>query len=324
MTMDILLLLAGLALIIYGANILVDGASKIARRAGISEFVIGLTIVGFGTSCPEFVVSLQGAIMGSSDVAIGNVIGSVVFNSLFILAITALLAPIAVTDENRRRDIPAILTITLFVILAGMSHTLLGIGESDTLSRWEGAILLCLFAAYLYLCFRQGGKESSAAAASDGKERKKSSLVVEILCVLGGLAGLVFGGRLFVDSGVNLAVRLGVSQKFIAITVLAIGTSLPELATNLVAIAKHRPQLALGNILGSNIFNLLLIFGTSSIVTELDFSRVDLVDMAALAASSLLILTGVYFGKKNLLDRGDAVIMLLAGIAYMAWMFVRL
>lgn len=179
-----------------GADWLVDGASLIARKSGVSEFVIGLTIVGFGTSCPELVVSLTGAIQGNADIAIGNVIGSNIFNSLFILGITALISPLSMTDKNRTRDIPIALAVSVIFVFFGMSHTLLGIGGIDS-------VFLLLFGIYLYSCFKFDSKERV-----DRPNQKQMSLPLAILAVVAGLAGLIFGGNLFVDSATDLSLSL--------------------------------------------------------------------------------------------------------------------
>lgn len=317
--MDILLLLVGLGLIVLGADWLVDGASAIARRAGVSEFVIGLTIVGFGTSCPELVVSLTGAIQGNADIAIGNVIGSNIFNAFFILGLTALLRPVSMTEANRRRDIPITLFISLLLICCGMSKTLFGIGTADSVSRIEGVVFLLIFSIYLWYCFRFDAKEQA-----DSGEQKQMTLLLAIFAVAAGLAGLIFGGELFVDSATALARSLGVSDKFIAITVLAGGTSFPELATCIVAAAKHKDQLALGNILGSNVFNILLILGCSSIITPLSFAAMDLMDAAALMLSCLMLLLWAYTGRRCRIDRWEGALMLLAFAAYYYYLFVKL
>lgn len=317
--MNIFLLLVGLGLIILGADWLVDGASAIARKAGVSEFVIGLTIVGFGTSCPELVVSLTGAIQGNADIAIGNVVGSNIFNSLFILGLTALLMPVKMTEANRKRDIPITLAVSVLLVCCGMSRTLLGIGASDSISRPEGFIFLLIFAAYLYYCFRFDTK-----GQTEPEEHKDIKLPLAISAVAAGLAGLIFGGELFVDSATAIARSIGVSDKFIAITVLAGGTSFPELATCIAAAAKHKDQLALGNILGSNVFNILLILGCSSIVTPLSFDGMDLIDAVALILSCLMLLLWAYTGKRCRIDRWEGLIMLLAFGAYYYYLFTKL
>ena len=316
--MTIILLLAGLGLIVLGADWLVDGASAIARKAGVSEFVIGLTIVGFGTSCPELVVSLTGAIQGNADIAIGNVIGSNIFNALFILGITAVILPVSMTDENRKRDIPVTLAVSVILVLSGMSKTLFGIGVTDALTRVEGIGFLILFAAYLYFCFKFDSKDQT-----DMLEQKQMKLPLAIFAVTAGLAGLIFGGDLFVDSATELARRLGVSDKFIAITILAGGTSFPELATCIVAAARHKDQLALGNILGSNVFNILLILGCSSVITPLSFGGMSLVDAGILIVSCLLLLLWAYSGSKCRIDRWEGALMLLVFAAYYCYLFEK-
>lgn len=309
--MTVIWLLVGLGLIVLGADWLVEGASSIARKAGVSEFVIGLTIVGFGTSCPELVVSLTGAWEGNADVAVGNVLGSNIFNVLFILGLTALLCPVSMTADNRKRDIPETLLVTVLF---------LGFGMVNGLSRWEGALFLLLFALYIFASFRRG-KPSEEEEKVLSKPRK---LWLSILLVLAGLAGLIFGGNLFVDSATALARMLGVSDKFIAVTILAGGTSLPELATSLVAALKGRDQLALGNILGSNVFNILLILGSSALITPLSFASVTYVDALALLLSVALLLLWTYTGRRERIDRWEGAFMLLLFGAYYYYLFINL
>ena len=308
--MTYLLLIVGLALIIFGADALVDGASGIARKFNVSEFVIGLTIVGFGTSCPELVVSLTGALSGSADIAIGNVVGSNIFNTLLILGVTALIAPIAITNENRLRDIPITILVTLTFILFGLFN--------KDISRLEGIIFLLMFAAYMYMCFKLDKGDTEEVKA------KQLKLFTAILMTLAGLAGLVFGGKLFVNSATDIAHSLGVSDKFIAITLLAGGTSLPELATCIVAAAKGKGQLALGNILGSNIFNILLILGCSAAVTPLSFNSMNYVDLGVLLLSAFAVFTSAYVGKRDKIDRLDGALFLIIEIAYLVFLSVKL
>lgn len=318
--MTIIWLLVGLGLIVLGADWLVEGASSLARKAGVSEFVIGLTIVGFGTSCPELVVSLTGALEGNADVAVGNVLGSNIFNVLFILGLTALLCPVSMTADNRKRDIPETLLVTMLFLGFGMYHSLFGIGEADGLSRWDGALFLIAFALYIFVSFRRG-KPSEGEQAAESKPRK---LWMAILLVVAGLAGLIFGGNLFVDSATALARMLGVSDKFIAVTILAGGTSLPELATSLVAALKGRDQLALGNILGSNVFNILLILGASALITPLSFASVTYVDALVLLLSVALLLLWAYTGRRERIDRWEGALMLLLFGAYYYYLFINL
>lgn len=310
MLLEILFLLLGLAMVIGGANALVDGASSVARRTGISEFVIGLVIVGFGTSLPELVVSVTGALARNSDIAIGNVLGSNIFNTSLILAVSAMIAPVAITRTNKFRDIPLTILVTFLVV---------ALGWQNGLSRVEGIIMVVLFVAYIIYSFKSDPED-----VSPDEEARTYKTFTSVVFILGGLACLVFGGRLFVDSAEHIARMIGVSDKFIAITVLAIGTSLPEFVTSIVALAKKRSQLALGNILGSNVFNLLLILGVSAIISPTNFARIDIYDYSALLLSIILVWTAIYTGKKNILDRFDASIMLLLFAAYMTKLFITL
>ena len=312
---NILLLLVGLGLVVLGADWLVNGASSIARRAGISEFVIGLTIVGFGTSCPELVVSLSGAIEGNSDISVGNVVGSNIFNALFILGLTAMVLPVGMTDKNRRIDIPITLGVTILLIILGITSSMSGPG----ISRWEGVLMLLVFSAYLFYCFKSDSKDEFSET-----QQATLSITKSIALTLTGLAGLIFGGDLFVDSATALARQIGVSDKFIAVTILAGGTSLPELATSLVAAIKGKEQLALGNILGSNVFNAMMILGLSSVITPLSFASMTIVDIITLVLSAVLLLIWAYTGRKNRIDRREGAAMLLCYVAYNVFLFSRL
>lgn len=313
--MNLILLLIGLGLVVLGADWLVNGASSIARRAGISEFVIGLTIVGFGTSCPELVVSLTGAIEGNSDISVGNVVGSNIFNALFILGLTALVLPVGMTDKNRRIDIPITLAVTILLVVLGITGSMSG----PVISRWEGVVMLLVFSVYLFYCFKSDSKDEFPET-----QQATLSFPKAIALTLTGLAGLIFGGDLFVDSATALARQIGVSDKFIAVTILAGGTSLPELATSLTAAIRGKEQLALGNILGSNVFNAMLILGLSSIITPLSFASMTIVDIAALVLSSVLLLIWAYTGRRNMIDRWESAAMLLCYVAYNVFLFSRL
>jgi cation:H+ antiporter len=310
MILNIVLLLAGLALIIFGADFLVDGSSAIARKAGISEFVIGLTIVGFGTSCPELVVSLTGALQGNADISVGNVVGSNIFNTLLILGLTAVIAPVAVTRSNSRRDIPITLLVTFLFVAFALTGT--------KISFFEGVAFLLVFIAYMVYCFK------SDQGASEAVEEKVKSVWLAILLVLGGLAGLIFGGQLFVNNATAIARAVGVSDKFIAITLLAGGTSFPELATCIVAAAKKKDQLALGNVLGSNVFNILLILGTSSLFLPISTFALNWVDLGVLLGSAVMVWMWAYTGHRDRIDRWEAALMLLTFFGYYTWLFVKM
>lgn len=317
MSLQIVFLLVGLALIVFGADYLVEGASSIARRFGLSEFVIGLTIVGMGTSAPEMVVSFIGAVHGNADIAIGNVVGSNIMNTLLILGVTALILPMAITPSNRKRDIPMNILITVLLIVLGLEYTIFRFG-ADGLSRLDGGILLAVFLVYMYLSFKEKKTEEEQSG------NKQRNIWLALLMVVGGLAGLVFGGNLFVDSATAIAKALGVSDKFIAITILAGGTSMPELATCVVAAAKKKGQLALGNIIGSNIFNILLILGGSALIHPLSFAGMNYVDLGVLLVSALALLSALFVGRKNEIDRLDGGLFVIIWAAYMAYLIINL
>lgn len=319
MTLQIFILLAGLLLILFGANWLVDGSSSIAKRFGISEFVIGLTIVGIGTSTPEMVVSFMSSFQGKADMAIGNIVGSNIFNTLMILGVTALIAPLTITNSNLKKDIPLNIIVTALLILLGLNFTLFGKGQ-DQLCRIDGAILLGVFAWYLWSSF----KSDQGDADVDGEGIKEYKTGISALMIIAGLAGLIIGGRLFVNSATELAKMFGVSDKFIAITVMAAGTSMPELATCVVAALKGRGQLALGNVLGSNISNILLILGGASLINPLSFKGMTPVDLGVLMISAVFILASAYLFKKKQLDRFEGTVLLLMEAGYMWYLIANL
>lgn len=318
MILQIAILIAGLLLILFGANYLVDGSSSIARRFGLSEFIIGLTIVGIGTSTPEMVVSFLSAFKGNADMAIGNIVGSNIFNTMLILGVTAMIVPLTITKTSLKKDIPLNIAVTALLILLGMNGSIFGLGE-NTLSRIDGLLLLAIFAWYMWTSF-----SSDSPDESEEEEIRTYTPVASAFLILGGLAALIFGGRLFVNAATEIAKGFGVSDKFIAVTVLAAGTSMPELATSIVAAVKGRGQLALGNILGSNISNILLILGGSSLICPLSFKGITSMDLGAVLASALFILVCAYTFKKKKLDRIEGSILVLMEAGYMWYLIANL
>lgn len=314
--MDIVLFIAGIALVVLGADWLVDGSVSIAKRSGISEYVIGATIVGIGTSMPELAVSFFAALKGNADIAIGNVAGSNMVNTLLILGVTALISPIAFTKKNLRRDIPITLGVSVLLALFVLD-TFIWKSEANRIVRPEAIILLLLFAGYMWLNFKQ---DKAAAGPScevpDEPQEKPMSLFKALAMILLGLGMLVLGGNLFVNSGTNIAKSLGVSDSLIAISMMAVGTSLPELATCIVAAAKKNNQLALGNILGSNISNILLILGLSGTVVPLNVNPQSFVSLMLLPVSGIVLWMTSFMFKKNTLDRVDGAILIILYAAY--------
>lgn len=326
--MSYVLLAVSLAMLVIGANWLVDGSAAIARRYHLSEYLIGATIVGMGTSMPELVVSSISAIGGHGDIAIGNVVGSNIFNVFLILGITALMMPIKYTRENIRRDIPLNVGISIIVLIM----CALGIvwrGEYG-LGRIDGLLLLVIFAIYLWSTMKSEKKQQAAResgnplpdsdqVASVDTSRYKS-MTVCVLSIIFGLAGLIFGGNIFVESASDIAREWGVSEAIIGLTIVAGGTSLPELVSSIIAVTKNKGQMALGNIVGSNIFNLLLILGVSSSIQPLTMGDITFTDWGVMVFSAIALMIAAVTFKRNQLDRADAFIFLLAYVAYMAWL----
>ncbi len=294
MILNILLLIIGLALVVGGANFLTDGAASIAKRFRLSDLVIGLTVLAFGTSAPELTVSLMAALKGSADIAIGNVIGSNIFNILAIVGITALIMPLTMSNSTIRIEIP--LTILSSAVLFFMANDrLFDMAGENVITRTEGFVLLAFFLIFLFYTFNMSKGEESPGQV------RQFALPLSIIMVIGGLVALVFGGDLFVDNAAMLAGRMGVSESVVAITIVAGGTSLPELVTTLVAAIKKRPGMAIGNIVGSNLFNILLILGVSSSISPIRIQGITVVDYGIFILSAILLYVfGLFFGDKTI------------------------
>ena len=309
--MEYVFLVISLVLIIFGATLLTDGSVALAARFKVSEFVVGLTIVAVGTSMPELVVSALSALSGSGEMAIGNVVGSNIFNVYAILGLCAVVAPVLLTRSNMRSDIP--LCILASVLLWGVT------AYDNVITRWEGALLLFFYILMLFYSIRQSRKEGADVSA-DGEEDAQSAKSMPAwripVWILGGLGMLIYGGQLCVDSATEIARNLGVSEATIAITLVAGGTSLPELAASLVSLIKGRGGLALGNVLGSNIANILLILGVSSLITPLSMGNITMIDIAvAVSAPVLVLLSGLFIGDKRI-TRLEGAIFLLIFVGY--------
>ena len=320
MILQFLILLAGLALILFGANWLVDGSSSIAKKTGMSEFIIGLTIVGIGTSTPEMVVSFISSLQGKADMAIGNIVGSNIFNTFVILGITAIISPLIITKESLKRDIPLNIGVTALLIALGMKGTIFGLG-CDTLTRVDGLIMLTIMALYFRMLLKQ--PKQTDAGSDEEETTKVFSTGMSIVLILVGLGCLVFGGKLFVDSATEIALYYNMSEKFIGLTIMAAGTSLPELATSAVAAIKGKGQLALGNVIGSNISNILLILGGSALINPLSFGSMTPVDLGVVITGAIFLFISAFIFKKNMLGRIERVILLLLEAGYMTWLFMN-
>lgn len=347
--MDILLLIVGLVLILAGANFLTDGSAALAQRFRVPEFIIGLTVVAVGTSTPELVVSVLSAAGGNSDVAIGNVVGSNIFNVFVILGICALIRPLALTRSNIRRDIPIGMAASL-ILLFVTSDRLFSAGATDRIGRIDGLLMLALYIGVMWYTIRAAKRtapagmpqpaaplgslpgngtpataSATAASAPDGavaSAKPPMKLWLALLFIAGGLAGLIFGGEMFLHSATAIARKLGISESVIAITLVAGGTSLPELASSVVSLLKGKAEMALGNVLGSNIANILLILGISATIRPLTMGGITLVDILMVVLSALLLLVTAFTFRRKQIDRWEGAIFLAIYVAYI-WYLIK-
>jgi len=324
--MDYLLLVVGLVLLLVAADLLVDSSVAIAQRARISNFIIGLTIIGMGTSAPELFVSISSALSGSGDIAVGNVLGSNICNTFLILGVAAAIMPFAIERETQRRDIPVgIVAALLFMALANDS-IVPGISE-NTVSRIDGIFLLVCFIAYMcYVVIIKGRNPQQAMADADEQATSRFTGKHPALLwfiAIASLAGLIFGGNLFLDSAKNLARAWGMSEAVISITIVAIGTSLPELITVAVAACKNNAQLALGNVLGSNVFNMLMIVGVTSTIKPINVVSVTWIDFLMALLGAVLTYVVIFTFGKHKFDRVEGFIFIAIYIGYTVSLLLR-
>lgn len=314
---SILFLLLGLTLIIFGADILTTGAASLARRFRISELVVGLTVIAVGTSAPELVVSSLSAANGDGDMAIGNVIGSNIFNILIILGITSLITNIRLSKNNVRKDIAFVLISAVIMVLFALSNSLLGFGANG-ISRLGGVLLLLFYGAFIAYTIRMAMKQRTKET-NKATETKEKKVWVTVVMIIGGLVGLVYGGELFLDHAKNLATMAGISNSVIAITIMAGGTSLPELASCIAAARRGKAQMALGNVIGSNITNIFLVLGTSAVIKPLALGTITHVDLAMLVISSLLLFITAFTFKKAHIDKIEGGVFILIYLGYIIY-----
>ena len=319
--MNILLLIGGLILILLGANGLTDGAASVAKRFRIPPIVIGLTIVAFGTSAPELTVSISSALKGSADIAIGNVVGSNIFNTLMIVGCTALFAPIVITRNTLRKEIPLCI-LSSIVLLICANDVFLDKAPENILNRVDSLLLRCFFVIFMGYTFAIDSKpvtmeqQAEHPVIEEETEIKSLPWWQSILYIIGGLAALIYGGQLFVDGATGIARNLGVSESIIGLTLVAGGTSLPELATSIVAALKKNPEIAIGNVIGSNLFNIFFVLGCSASITPLHLSGITNFDLLTLVGSGILLwLFGLFFAKRTI-TRIEGGIMILCYVAY--------
>lgn len=316
--LNILILVGGIALVIFSANWLVNGASSIAKKIGMSDLVIGLTVVAFGTSAPELTVNLFSALQGNTDIAIGNVLGSNIANILLILGLASLIYPLSVQSNTTWKEIP--LSLLAAVVLGIMANDQLIDGSTggSEVSRTDGLVLLGFFAIFMVYTAELARNQPDTDEGIEQMPLWKSSLLV-----LAGLLGLFSGGKFLVDAAESIAEQLGMSQKLIGLTIVAVGTSLPELATSLVAAFKKKTDIAIGNVVGSNIFNIFFILGLTSVIQPMPFSPGMNFDiLAAIFASFILFLSTIMLGKRQVV-RTEGILFLLIYVGYVVYSIYR-
>lgn len=315
MLLQIILLILGLVFVLKGADLFVDSASAIAKKFKISELAIGLTIVAFGTSAPELVVNLFASIQDHQEIVMGNIIGSNNFNLFIILGLAAIITPLAVQSNTAWKEIPFSLFAVMFVFIL-INDRLFTFADESLLKQYDGIFLLFLFALFMLYVYKQL-KHDKVTLSLD---KKQLSTIKIILYLIFGLAGLIIGGKLVVNNAIKLAKILNISEKIIGLTIVSIGTSLPELATSVVAAIKKNTDIAVGNIIGSNIFNILLVLGLSSIINPIEYDLKFNTDFYILTGGTLFLFLSMYTGKRKKLDRWEGITLFSFYIGYMIYL----
>jgi len=313
----VLLVILGLILVLKGADLFVDSASALAQRFNISELAIGLTIVAFGTSAPEFVVNVFASVQNHQEIVLANILGSNNFNVFIILGLAGIITPLSVHSNTAWKEIPFLL-FTSFLLMFLLNNHLFFSEEKSLLNRLEGFILLLLFLLFLFYVYKQLKTDSSTAKLPI----KEFPVFKIILFFILGLGGLVVGGKLVVQNAIKIATILQVSEKIIGLTIVSVGTSLPELATSIVAAAKKNNDIAVGNIIGSNIFNILLILGLSSIINPITYDLKFNTDLLILTGGTLFLFIAMYTGKRKKLDRWESILLFVFYMTYMVYLIL--
>jgi cation:H+ antiporter len=318
--MTYLLLLIGFALLIKGADFFVDGASNIARTLRVSPLLIGLTIVAFGTSAPEATVSILAALEGSADVAVGNVVGSNIFNITLIVGVTAIISPLIVENSTIRKEIPFTMlgSIVLLILISDIALN----GSTDNfLTRSDGLVFLAMFSIFMYYVFEVARNNRNAEVPELEENKSSSGWGKNILFTIGGLAAIIFGGELVVTNAVKIATSFGMSETLVGLTIVAIGTSLPELVTSITAARKKESEIALGNLVGSNIFNIFFVLGASSVIAPLPVNANIFTDLYVLIAVTIVLL--IFSWSKYKISRVEGVLLTAGYLVYLTYIILR-
>ena len=320
MFLSFVLLIVGFVLLVKGADFFVDGSSSIAKFMKIPSIVIGLTIVAFGTSAPEAAVSIIAGINGSNDIAVGNVIGSNMFNLLVVLGVSAAIKPVSIDGQIIKKDYPFMLLATIALTVFSF-FSFFGGGNGKSISRTEAFILLALMVIFLYSVITSALRTRKENAAALEEDKPKYGILKSIIFTVGGLAGIIIGGQFVVDSASDIAIRFGMSETLVGLTIVAIGTSLPELVTSIVAAKKGESDIAIGNVVGSNVFNILFVLAASAAITPMNINGQSLVDLIILM--TVTALTYVFCVTQKKINRPEGIILVLMYIGYMTYAIVR-
>lgn len=318
MIISILLLIVGGALVLFGADRLTDGATALARRFGVTEMVIGLTVVAFGTSLPEFVTSFMSTLKGSSDISIGNIVGSNIFNTLVIVGASALVYPIVIRKSTVTKDIPFSVLASIMLIVVVFDVALDG-AAMNILARTDGLLMLGFFSVFMaYTFFMARNTEELSTSNESNVPVKQMPYWKIFLFIILGLAGLVLGGNLFVESACDIALSLGISETVVGLTIVAAGTSLPELATSVVAARKGSSAIAIGNVVGSNIFNIFFVMGMCATIAPMKVGNISYIDLALMLVS-MLMLWGFSFSKRKI-ERWEGALLVIVYLIYLSYL----
>lgn len=322
--MDYILLIIGFVLLIKGADFFVDGSSSVAKILKVPTIIIGLTVVAFGTSMPELSVSVTAALRGSNDLAVSNVLGSNIFNLLVVLGCCALVKSVAAKWSLLKKEFPFSILITIILLLVDSDFSIMKILDGNqgfVLGRWAGLLFLILFVLYIYATVKSALRSRAEAKDMEEEEYKMMSPLKSGIYIVIGLIGIVWGGNLVVDSASNIALTFGWSQTFIGLTIVALGTSLPELVTSVVAARKGENDLAVGNVVGSNIFNILLILGVSSFITPITLDVTAVYDTIILIIASIVVYVSAI--SKREIQRKEGILFLVCYFAFFLYVFMR-
>lgn len=319
MLVVVILLAAGFVFLIKGADFFVEGSSSVARRFRVPSIVIGLTVVAMGTSLPETAVSLTASVVGNNELAVSNAVGSNIFNLLVVIGVCALFTSIPVGKETITRDIP--FSAICAVLLGGLGYLAFSDASTMVLGHLDGIVFILIFIGYIAALVHRTLKERKNAKEDNEDTGKQISMLRSILYIIGGAAAIAFGGDLTVTTASRIAVSLGMSQTLVGLTIVSIGTSLPELVTSIVAARKKEIGMALGNAIGSNVFNILMVLGISSAISPISLITENIIDIAILLVATLIV--WIFAASKKKIERMEGILMLLMYAAYTAYIFIR-